>query len=163
MVIRLTKATRFFCICAMLLVTVLISIGTRGITVSAPYAVPNSAPVRLVVYRGAGGEGVAALTLRELEADLDFLLESGCVVLAEETLVAALRRETPLPPAPVLLLFESGDKAFAARVQPLLAARGLPWVAYEKSALLTQGLRAAGYAVARLERTAGFALEEQLA
>jgi hypothetical protein len=158
LVIRFTKATRFFCICAMLLVTALISISTRSISVSAPYAPPG--PVQVVSFP-LPGSSPAAPNLRTLTADLDYLARSGRSVLSEQALVAALRRETPLPAEPVLLLFDDAAEGFA-QLRPLLEERGLPWIPREKSALLTQELRAAGYAVTRLERTGGFALEDQL-
>ena len=161
MVIRFTKATRFFIVCVMLIVTALISIGTRSMSVSAPYHV-RSSPLPVVVYRGVEGDSAAAPSLRELQADLDFLLESAYAVLSEQELVSALRRESELPAQPLLLLFDDGAEGFGKDIRPLLEGRELPWFSLEKSAVLTRELRAAGYPIARLERTAVFTLEEQL-
>jgi len=166
MVIRLTRATRFFCVCAMLAVTALISIGTKSISVSAPYGVRGrgafpGASLPLVIYRDIGGDSPLALRLQELRDDLDFLTGSGYTALSERDLMAALRRETPLPGEPVLLLFDDGGE-FADKLKPLLEEQGIPWFSLGQSTLLSQELRAAGYPVTRLERTAGFTLEEQL-
>ena len=161
MVIRFTRATRFFCVCIMLAVTALISIGTRTISVSAPYSARGET-LPVVIYRGVGGSLPTALSLRELQSDLAYLAKEGYTALSEQDLVAALRRESPLPEAPVLLLFDDGADAFAGTVLPLLEQRGLPWFSMSKSALLTQELRTAGHPVTRLERIAGFTLEEQL-
>lgn len=162
MIIRFTKATRFFCVCVLLLITGLISIGTKIISVSAPYAAqPEALPV--VVYRGAGESAPTAVSLRELAADLAWLSENGYSVLSEQDLVASLRRETPLPSRPILMLFDDTAGDFAASVLPLLEEHGFPWFSLSKSTLLTQELRTAGYAVTRLERSGGFTLAEQIA
>ena len=161
MVIRFTKATRFFCVCVMLLLTALISIGTRSISVSAPYTARHS-PLPVVVYRGVEDGGPTSLSLRELKADLDYLTASGFTVLSEQELVAALRRESMLASRPVLLLFDDRSENFARQIQPLLDERELPWFPLEKSAILTRELRAAGHPITRLERSGAFTLEEQL-
>jgi len=161
MVIRLTKATRFFCVCVLLIVTALISIGTRSMSVSAPYRT-RSSPLPVVAYRGIKDGSPAAPSLRDLQADLDFLLESAYTVLSEQELVSALRRERELPPQPLLLLFDDSAKEFSTQLKPLLIERELPWFSLEQSTVLTRELRAAGYPIVRLERTAVFALEEQL-
>lgn len=155
MIIRLNKATRFLCICAMLTVTALISIGTRGMTVSAPYQVrTNTVPV--IVYRAE------AVSLRELQEDLEYLASGGYVVISEPELVAALRRERELPEKTVVLLFDDSCEVFERTVRPLLAEQELPWFSLEKSAVLTRELRTAGHPVARFERGSVFTLEEQM-
>jgi hypothetical protein len=161
MIIRLTKATRFLLICALLLTTVFISIGTRSVTVAAPYT-SRAQALPVVVFRVAGGESPAAISLRQLEDDLDYLLAAGYAMLGEPELVAALRRQATLPGHAVILLFDNHDVQFTARVLPLLEERELPWIPLEKSALLTRELRAAGHAVARYERTPTLTLEQQL-
>ena len=165
MVIRLTKATRFFCICALLLVTALISIGTRSISVSAPYNF-RSQPLPMgnqllpiVIYRV---DTPTCPSLHEMKEDLAGLQGGDYTALSERELVASLRRESALPARPVLLLFDDAAPAFAEQLRPLLEESGLPWLPLSKAGLLTQELRAAGYAVARVERAAGFTLEEQL-
>ena len=161
MVIRFNKATRFVCVCALLLVTALISIGTKSISVSAPYMLQGQ-PLPVVVYRGVGGEAATALSLRELRDDLAWLGEKGYSALSEPELVAALRRESPLPGAPVLLLFDDAAPDFTRLIKPVLDECGVSWFPMGKSGLLTQELRAAGHPVTRLERSAGFTLEEQM-
>jgi len=161
MIIRLTKATRFLLICVLLLVTVLIGIGTRSVTVSAPYQ-PRAQAMPVIVYRALGDDSPAAVPLRQLRDDLDFLLHEDFSALGEPDLVAALRRQTSLPGHAVLLLFDNTCERFAHDVLPLLEERELPWIPMEKSALLTRELRAAGHSVARYERTPTLALEEQL-
>ena len=161
MVIRFTKATRFFCICVLLLLTALISIGTRSMSVSAPYNTRHS-PLPVVVYRGVADGGPTALSLRELEADLDYLAGGSYYVLSERELVAALRLERAIMGRPVLLLFDDRAENFAREIKPLLEARELPWFSLEQSAVLTRELRAAGYPITRLERSGAFTLEEQL-
>ena len=161
MVIRFTKATRFLCVCVMLAVTALISISTKSISVSAPYNA-RSKPLPVVVYRGIEDGSPTALSLRELRDDLAFLAGSGRAALSEQALVSALRREASLPGEPLLLLFDDSAKRFRSKIQPLLEEQGLPWFSLEKAALLSQELRAAGCPVVRLERRAGFTLEEQL-
>ena len=161
MVIRFNKATRFFCVCVLLLLTALISIGTRSISVSAPYNTRHS-PLPVVVYRGVESGGPTALSLRELEADLDYLAGGDYYVLSERELVAALRLERAIAGRPVLLLFDDRAENFAAQIQPLLEERELPWFSLEQSAVLTRELRGAGYPITRLERSSAFALEEQL-
>jgi len=157
MVIRFTKATRFFFICVMLLVTALISIGTRSMSVSAPYhARTNALP--MVIYRNTA----TAPSLRDIRRDLDHLAESGYTVLSEQMLVATLRRESELLGNPVLLLFDESDEAFFEGIEPLLVERELPWFSLEQSTMLTRELRAAGFPVTRLERTEAFTLEEQM-
>jgi len=156
----------------MLVVTALISIGTKSISVSAPYsAAPYGAKGRgaargaslpLVIYRDIGGESPMAPGLRALRDDLDFLADNGYTAIAERDLVAALRRETPLPGAPVLLLFDDEPEDFNLKLKPLLEEQGIPWFSLGQSALLSQELRAAGYPVTRLERTSGFTLAEQM-
>jgi len=155
MIIRLNKATRFACVCALLIITALISIGTRSMSVSAPYQFrANTVPV--LVYRAQ------ALSLRELQEDLDYLASGGYVVISEQELVAALRRERELPSKTVLLLFDDSCEVFATQVKPLLAEQELPWFSLEASSVLTQELRAAGHPIARLERMGIFTLEEQM-
>jgi len=161
MIIRLTKATRFLLICALLLVTVLISIGTRSVTVSAPYT-SRAQALPVIVFRAVGGESPAAVSPRQLRDDLDYLLRAGFSVLGEPDLVAALRRQASLPGHAVLLLFDNTCENFARDILPLLEERELPWIPLEKSALLTRELRAAGHSVARYERTSTLTLERQL-
>jgi len=156
MIIRLNKATRFFLICAMLAITALVSIGTRSMSVSAPYHTPN-ATLPIIVYRAE------AVCLRQLQADLDYLADGGYAVVGEQELVAALRRARELPDKTVLLLFDDGCDVFAAQTRPLLEERELPWFSLESSTVLTRELRAAGHPITRLERADVFSLEEQLA
>jgi len=160
MVIRITKAMRFFFVCALLLVTALISIGTRSISVSAPYnAQPlPGRPLPIVVYHA---DTPTSPSPREVREDLDGLLSGGYAALSERDLVASLRRESALPARSVLLLFDDRAPAFG-QLRPLLEESGLPWLPLDKAGLLTQELRAAGYAVVRVERVAGFTLVEQL-
>ena len=161
MVIRFTRATRFFCVCALLLLTALISIGTRSVSVSTPYTFRGRA-MPVVIYRSLNGGKPTSLTPDELKADIAWLAENGYTALSEQELVAALRREAPLPERPVLLLFDDGARSFAANVQPLLKEAGLPWFPLSKSGLLSGELRAAGYPVTRLERVSGFTIAEQI-
>jgi len=161
MVIRFTRATRFFCACALLLLTALVSIGTRSVSVSMPYTF-RERPLPVVIYRNISGGKPTDLTLEEFKQDLAFLEQSGYTALSEQELVAALRRESPLPASPVLLLFDEGAKAFKAEALPLLKEAGLPWFSLSKSGLLSNELRAAGYPVMRIERVSGFTLEEQI-
>ncbi|MCL2446306.1 MAG: hypothetical protein FWD06_06025 [Oscillospiraceae bacterium] len=161
MIIRLTKATRFLIICALLLVTALIGIGTRSVTVSAPYT-PRAQAMPVIVYRAMERDSPAAISLQQLEDDLDFLLDNDFVVLGEPDLVAALRRQATLPGHAVLLLFDDTCRKFTRRVLPLLEERELPWIPAEKSGLLTRELRAAGHSVARYERTPTLTLQQQL-
>ena len=161
MVIRFTRATRFFCVCALLLLTALISIGTKSVSVSTPYTF-RGRPMPVVIYRGLDSGRPTSLTLEELGKDIAWLAQSGYTALSEQELVAALRRESPLPESPVLLLFDDSAKPFKAGALPLLKEAGLPWFPLSKSGLLSNELRAAGYPVTRLERVSGFALEEQI-
>jgi len=161
MVIRFTRATRFFCVCALLLLTALISIGTKSITVSTPYTF-RGRPMPVVIYRDLDGSKPTGLALEALREDLAWLAQAGYTALSERDLMAALRREAPLPESPVLLLFDDGAKSFSAGVLPMLKEAGLPWFPLSKSALLSSELRAAGYPVTRLERVGGFTLEEQI-
>jgi len=161
MVIRFTRATRFFCVCALLLLTTLISIGTRSITVSTPYTF-RGRTMPVVIYRDLNGGRPTSLTLEELGKDLAWLAENSYAALSERELVAALRREAPLPASPVLLLFDDSAKSFAAEVLPMLKEAGLHWLPLSKSTLLANELRAAGYPVTRLERVGGFTIEEQI-
>jgi len=161
LIIRFTRATRFFCVCALLLLTALISIGTRSVSVSTPYTF-RGRPLPVVVYRGLDGGKPTGLTLEELGEDLGWLIENGYDALSEQELVAALRREAPLPESPVLLLFDDQAKDFAAHVLPMLKDAGLPWFPLSKSGLLSNELRAAGYPVTRIERVSGFAIGEQI-
>ncbi|MCL2495376.1 MAG: hypothetical protein FWE98_06955 [Oscillospiraceae bacterium] len=161
MVIRFSRAARFFCACALLLLTALISIGTRSVSVSTPYDFRGRA-LPVVIYRNLNDGGPASLTLEDLRADIAWLAEQGYEALSERDLVAALRREFPLPAAPVLLLFEDGAERFEADVLPILREAGLNWFSVGKSALLANELRAAGYPVTRIERVAGFTVGEQV-
>ncbi|MCL2531845.1 MAG: hypothetical protein FWE40_06790 [Oscillospiraceae bacterium] len=161
MIIRLTKATRFLLICALLLVTALISIGTRSVTVSAPYT-PRAQAMPVIVYRAVGEDSPNAVPLRQLKDDLDYLLQQDFIVLGEPELVAALRRQATLPGRAVLLLVDNTCERFDRDILPLLEERELPWIPMEKSGVLTQELRAAGHSVARVERTPTMTLEEQL-
>ena len=160
MVIRFTKATRFLLICALLLVTALISIGTRSISVSAPYAAQGE-PLPVVVYAGAGTALPTGIGPRELREDLEFL-RPRYHALSEQDIVAALRRERALPAAPVVLVFDEGANGFAGALRPLLEEAGVPWFCATKTTALMRELRAAGFPVTRLERTAGLSLEEML-
>jgi len=151
----------------MLAVTALVSIGTKSISVSAPYSARGAALSKadalvLVVYRDVEGDSPAALSLRELRDDLAFLAGGVVAALSERELVAAIRHESPLPGTPLLLLFDESTDVFEAKIEQLLNEQGVPWMPLEKSALLSQELRVAGYPVTRLERTSGFTLEEQL-
>jgi len=161
MVIRFSRAARFFCVCALLLLTALISIGTRSVSVSTPYDFRGRA-LPVVIYRNLNDGGPASLTPEDLRADVAWLAAEGYEALSEQELVAALRRKAPLPAAPVLLLFDDGAKAFASDVLPILNEANLPWFSLEKSTLLANELRAAGYPVTRIERVAGFSVGEQI-
>jgi hypothetical protein len=147
----------------LLLVTALISIGTKSISVSAPYAT-RSAPLPVIIYRAVELDGKAsatALPIRVLERDLDYI-QSGFNALSEQDIVAALRNEAPFPEAPVLLVFNDEPKSFHAKIKPLLAQRQLPWFSMRKITTLVSEMRRAGYPITRLERAAVFSLEEQL-
>jgi len=161
MVIRFTRATRFLLVCALLLLTALVSIGTKSVTVSTPYSFRGKA-MPVVIYRSLDDGRPASLTLDDLEADVTWLAEEGYEALSERELVAALRREAPLPERPVLLLFDDRAKSFRAAVLPILKEAGLPWFPTSKSALLANELRAAGYPVTRIERVGGFTVGEQI-
>ena len=161
MVIRFTKAARFLLVCALLLLTALIGIGTRSVTVSTPYSFRGQA-MPIVIYRSLDGGSPTGLTLEELKADLAWLAENGYAALSEQELVAALRREAPLPALPVLLLFDDRAKPFAADVLPLLKEAGLAWFPMGKYGPLSGELRAAGYPVTRIERVGGFLIGEQI-
>ena len=161
MVIRFTKATRFLCVCALLLLTALIGIGTKSVTVSTPYTFRgNTMPV--VIYRSLDDGKPTGLTLEELKADIAWLAGEGYEALSEQDLVAALRREFPLPERPVLLLFDDRAKTFSAGALPILKEAGLPWFPMSKYVLLSNELRAAGYPVTRIERVGGFTVGEQM-
>jgi len=160
LVIRFTRATRFFCVCALLLLTALVSIGTRSVTVSTPYSF-RGRPLPVVIYRSLDNGSPTGLTLEDLERDIAWLEENNYTALSEQELVAALRREVPLPAAPVLLLFDEEAASFKA-VLPLLKQAGLPWFSIGKSTLLANELRAAGYPVTRIERVGGFSVGEQV-
>ena len=161
MIIRLTKATRFLIICALLLVTALVGVGTRSVTVSAPYT-PRAQALPVIVFRAVDSETPAAVPLRQLKDDLDFLLDSGLEALGEPDLVAALRRQATLPGHAVLLLFDNTSEQFARDILPMLEERELAWIPMEKSGVLTRELRAAGHSVTRVERTPTLTLEQQL-
>ena len=161
MVIRFTKATRFLCVCALLVLTALVSIGTRSVTVSTPYSFRGPA-MPVVIYRSLDNGKPNGLTLDELEADIAWLEAEGYQALSELELVAALRRESPLPEHPVLLLFDDQAKQFKTDVLPILKEAGLNWFPMGKSGLLANELRAAGYPVTRIERVGGFGIGEQI-
>ncbi|MCL2107206.1 MAG: hypothetical protein FWH26_09175 [Oscillospiraceae bacterium] len=161
MVIRVTRATKFFCVCAFLLVSVMVSIGTRSITVSSPYAAGRT-PLPLLLYRGLETGGPTALTVEDLRRDIAFLRENGYAAVSERELLAALRREAPLPDRPVLLLFDDTLASFAETVRPCLEQAGTAWFPLAKAGLLSKELRAAGMPVTRLERTAGIGMEDYL-
>jgi hypothetical protein len=158
MVIRLTKATKFFCLCALLLISVLIGLGTRSITVSTPYAEAQE-PLPLLLYRNLG-QGDAALGRNDLRRDLAYLLQNGYTVVSEQELVAALRQSAPLPAQPIALLFDDESPAFVAEALPVLQETGLPWFPLQKLTELSKELRIAGYPVTRMERMAGIAMED---
>ena len=160
LVIRFTRATRFFCACALLALTALVSIGTRSVTVSTPYSF-RGRPLPVVIYRNLENGSPTGLTLKDLKQDIAWLEENSYTALSEQELVAALRREIPLPAAPVLLLFDDQAESFKA-VLPLLKQAGLPWFSIGKSNLLANELRAAGYPVTRIERVGGFGIGEQV-
>ena len=89
MVIRFTKTTKFFLVCALLLVTALISIGTKSMTVSVPYSAPAALP--LVVYRDIGGDAPTSLDMQGFRADLDYLREHF-TALSEQEIVYTDRK-----------------------------------------------------------------------
>lgn len=158
MVIRLTKATQFFCLCALLLVSVLISVSTRSITVSTPYAGERTA-LPLLVYSNLD-EGGAALDQNDLRRDFAYLLQNGYTVVSEQELMAALRREAPLPEHPVVLLFDEDSAAFALQALPVLEETAFPWLPLSKAVTLSKELRTAGYPVTRMERMAGIEMSD---
>lgn len=153
MVIRLSKATGFFCLCALLLVSVLIGLGTRSIHVNAPYA-GGAAPLPLLAYENLG-QGSAALDRGDLRRDLAYLLQNGYTPVSEQELMAALRRKSPLPAKPVVLLFDDALPAFAEEALPVLEETGIPWLPLSKAVTLSRELRMAGCPVARMERVKG--------
>ena len=159
MVIRFTKTTRFLVICVLLLVTALISIGTKSMSVSAPYAASGALPV--VIYRDVGAEGPTSPSLQELEADLAYL-QAHYNALSEQDIVYTLRRGKALTETPVLLVFDDAPERFGADILPLLEERDIPWFSASKSTVLVSELRTAGFAVTQLERTGGVALRDQL-
>jgi len=159
MVIRFTKAARFLFVCILLLVTALISIGTKSMSVSAPYSAPKALPV--VIYRDVGTGAPTALSLQDLQADLDFLQEYFHA-LSEQDIIYTLRREKALTTAPVLLVFDDTSKPFIEDIQPLLEEKGMPWFSAAKTTALVNELRSAGFPVTQLERSGGVALREQM-
>ncbi|MCL2301239.1 MAG: hypothetical protein FWC27_13945 [Firmicutes bacterium] len=161
MVIRFTRAARFFCACALLLLTALVSVGTRSVSVSTPYTF-RGRPLPVVIYRNISGGRPTDISFEEFKKDLAWLAENGYTALSESELVAALRREAPLPESPVLLLFDEGAKSFRTEALPVLKEAGLAWFPLSKSGLLSNELRAAGYPVMRVERVSGFTMGEQM-
>ena len=161
MVIRFTKATRFLCVCALLALTALVGIGTKSVTVSTPYSFRGSA-MPVVIYRDLSGGRPTGLTLEDLKADIAWLAGEEYEALSEQELVAALRREAPLPEHPVLLLFDDNAKTFKSHVLPILKEAGLAWFPMGKYVLLSNELRAAGFPVTRIERVGGFEIGEQV-
>jgi len=159
MVIRFTKATRFLLVCILLFITALISIGTKSMSVSAPYSAPRALP--LVIYRGIGSGAPTALSLQELQADLDFLQERFNA-LSEQDIIYTLRREKALTMAPVLLVFDDESESFIENIRPLLEEQGIPWFSAAKTTALVNELRSAGFPVTQLERSGGIALKEQM-
>jgi hypothetical protein len=160
LVIRLSRATKFLAICAMVALTALISIGTRSISVSSPFAPTRTEPLPLLYYRDVAAEGQGTtLPLWELEADLDYFAGHGILPLSERDVVSMLRLERDFPAYPALLLFDENAPAFQEQVRSLLESRGIPWISLEKSEELTRELRAAGYVMTRLERVAGVPLD----
>ena len=159
MVIRFTKITKFLLVCALLLVTALISIGTRSMSVSAPYAAPAALP--LVIYRDIGGDAPTSLDLQGFRADLDYLREHF-TALSEQEIVYTLRQKKALTRSPVLLIFDDTTEIFTAHILPLLEERELPWFSASKAKTLVDELRVAGFPVKQFERTGGISLEEQL-
>ncbi|MDR2524880.1 MAG: hypothetical protein LBC83_01605 [Oscillospiraceae bacterium] len=161
MVIRLTKATKFLCLCALLLVSVLISLSTRSITVHTPYA-GEPQTVALLLYQSLGEEA-NALRGDDVAADMACLARDGYTPLSQEDLRAVLRSETKLPPRAVVLLFDDQAPAFTTEAKPVLEASALPWLPMTELTVILRDLQQAGYPVVRLERVAGVALPVQLA
>ena len=158
MVIRLSKATGFFCLCVLLVVSILIGLGTRSINVNAPYAGEDT-PLPLLIY-GSLGQGDAALDSGDLRRDIAYLLQNGFTPISEQELMAALRRQAPLPAKPVMLLFDDANPAFASEARPVLEEAGIPWLPISKAVTLSKELRMAGYPVTRMERVKGIAMED---
>ena len=159
MVIRFTKTTKFLLVCALLLVTALISIGTKSMSVSAPYSAPPVLP--LVIYRDIGGDTPTSLDMQGFRADLDYLQEHR-TALSEQEIVYTLRQKKLLTLTPVLLIFDDTSEHFGAHILPLLEERELPWFSVSKAKTLADELRTAGLSVKQIERSGGIALEEQL-
>jgi len=159
MVIRFTRATRFLLVCILLLITALISIGTKSMSVSAPYTAPTALPV--VVYHGIENGEPTALRLRDLQDDLEFIQERFNA-LSEQDVVYTLRWEKALTRTPVLLIFDDTAENFADEILPLLDKNEVPWFSAAKRATLVNELRSAGFPISQLERTGGVALRDQL-
>ena len=159
MVIRFTKTTKFFLVCALLLVTALISIGTKSMSVSAPYSAPAALP--LVIYRDIGEDSPTSLDIQGVRDDLDYL-RKHFTALSEQEIVYTLRRKKALTLSPVLLIFDDTAETFGAEILPLLEERELPWFSVSKAKTLTDELRTAGFPVKQFERTGGISIEEQL-
>ncbi|MDR1928365.1 MAG: hypothetical protein LBQ33_07000 [Oscillospiraceae bacterium] len=159
MVIRLTKATRFFILCLLALTGVLVSIGTRSITVASPYAASGAA-LPLLIYRTVESSAEAPLSLDDLRGDLRRFERSGFVALSQAALLAVLRQEKTMPTRPLLLVFDETMPGFGAQVRPLLEQEGLAWFPLARLEALQRQLRSAGYAVTRLERNSGVTMED---
>jgi len=159
MVIRFTKTTRFFLVCALLLITALISIGTKSMSVSAPYTAPAALP--LVIYRDIGGEAPTSLDMQGFRADLDYL-KAHFIVLSEQEIVYTLRQKKALTRSPVLLIFDDTSETFAEHILPLLEEWELPWFSVSKAKTLADELRTAGFPIKQIERTGSISIEEQL-
>jgi hypothetical protein len=157
MIIRFTKATKFMLLCALLVLSAVISIGTKTITVSQPITASGAQPLPMLVYRLSGA---ATPNVNDVRDDLEYLHENSYTILSERDLLASLRSKTPLPSKSVVLLFEDGGKTFREDFAPELDADGASWFPLSKIAALMQELRVAGYPCARLERSAVFSPQD---
>lgn len=85
-------------------------------------------PIPVLLYHFVDGEGAKAglsVSAKTLERQFEFLRRRFQPIAPGEML-AALRKEKPCPPRPVVVTFDDGDAAFAAKVYPLLERYRIP-------------------------------------
>jgi len=106
---------------------------TATVVPSATPGEPRSVSVPILLYhhiRDASRPVRYSVGVERFEGQLDDLVAAGYHTVTVEDVVNAIRQGTPLPPRPVVLTFDDGNRDILDNAFPLMQARGMVGVVY---------------------------------
>ena len=100
--------------------------GTQAQSADEITAIAEGPKILVLNYHQIDNKGASlAIPPNEFEAQMKFLVDSGCVTITPDELYAGLRGELQLPPKPVLITFDDGYLDNYTNAFPILKKYGL--------------------------------------